>query len=171
MWDKFGEFDSAEELNRAAAAQKAEGDREALIMLAEENGIDRDDAEDYLDGAVNELATPLMAALGKLKVEAEELELEGMMMEWLNCITEQCRKDKQMQAAVREKEKSLRNCIAAVIQYSFKNKKQVSDKIMKYVKIEKNGRMEPYRGPLYIGYPTQAKAKELIREYYLGDRA
>ena len=40
MWDKFGEFDSAEELNRAAAAQKAEGDREALIMLAEENGID-----------------------------------------------------------------------------------------------------------------------------------
>ena len=45
MWDKFGEFDSAEELNRAAAAQKAEGDREALIMLAEENGIDRDDAE------------------------------------------------------------------------------------------------------------------------------
>ena len=49
----------------AAAAQKAEGDREALIMLAEENGIDRDDAQDYLDGAVDELATPLMAAVGE----------------------------------------------------------------------------------------------------------
>ena len=32
---------------------------------------------------------------------------------------------------------------------------------MKHVKIKKNGKMEPYRGPLYIGYPTQAKAKEL----------
>ena len=78
MWDKFGEFDSAEELNRAAAAQKAEGDREVLIMLAEENGIDRDDAEDYLDGAVDELATPLMAAVGKLQVEAAALELGRM---------------------------------------------------------------------------------------------
>lgn len=171
MWDKFGEFDSAEELNRAAAAQKAEGDRKALIMLAEENGIDRDDAEDYLDGAVDELVTPLMAALGKLKVEAKELELEGMMMEWLNYITELCRKDERMQAAVREKGKSLRDCVVFVIQYSFENKRQVSDKIMKHVKIKKNGKMEPYRGPLYIGYPTQAKAKELIREYYLGGQA
>ena len=80
MWDKFGEFDSAEELNRAAAAQKAEGDREALIMLAEENGIDRDDAEDYLDGAVDELATPLMAAVGKLQVEAAALGLGGALV-------------------------------------------------------------------------------------------
>lgn len=41
MFDKFGEFDSAEELNRAAAAQKAEGDLEALIALAVGNGIDK----------------------------------------------------------------------------------------------------------------------------------
>ena len=33
MWDKFGEFDSVEELNRAAAGQKEEGDEEALIAL------------------------------------------------------------------------------------------------------------------------------------------
>ena len=42
MFDKFGEFDSCEELNRAAAAQFKEGDDEALIALAEENGIDRE---------------------------------------------------------------------------------------------------------------------------------
>ena len=92
MWDKFGEFDSAEELNRAAAAQKAEGDREALIMLAEENGIDRDDAEDYLDGAVDELVTPLMAAVGKLQIEAADLELRGILKDWEDCILELCRK-------------------------------------------------------------------------------
>ena len=33
MFDKFGEFDSAEEINRAAAAQKAEGDDEAVMEL------------------------------------------------------------------------------------------------------------------------------------------
>ena len=38
MWDKFGEFDSVEELNRAAAGQKEEGEEEALIALAVENG-------------------------------------------------------------------------------------------------------------------------------------
>ena len=31
MFDKFGEFDSVEELNRAAAAQKAEGDEQVDV--------------------------------------------------------------------------------------------------------------------------------------------
>ena len=35
MFDKFGIFDSAEELNRAAAAQLSEGDTEALFALAQ----------------------------------------------------------------------------------------------------------------------------------------
>ena len=33
MFDKFGEFDSAEELNRAAAAQRDEGDEEEGGMV------------------------------------------------------------------------------------------------------------------------------------------
>ena len=44
MFDKFGEFDSAEEINRAAAAQLAEGDTEAVMAIALENGLDKDDA-------------------------------------------------------------------------------------------------------------------------------
>lgn len=62
MVHKFGVFNTVEELNLAAAAQKAEGDTEALYALAAENGIAREDAEDYLDGVAEELATPLMAA-------------------------------------------------------------------------------------------------------------
>ena len=62
MFDKFGEFDSAEEINEAAAAQLEEGDIEAVYAIARENGIDREDAEDFIDGAVPELANPLMAA-------------------------------------------------------------------------------------------------------------
>ena len=32
MFEKFGEFDSAEEINRAAEAQKREGDTEACLL-------------------------------------------------------------------------------------------------------------------------------------------
>lgn len=49
MEKKFGIFNTVEELNRAAAAQKAEGDLEALIGLATENGLEKEDAEDYMD--------------------------------------------------------------------------------------------------------------------------
>lgn len=48
MFDKFGEFDSADEMNRAAAAQRKEGDNEAILAIAEENGIDREDAMDFM---------------------------------------------------------------------------------------------------------------------------
>lgn len=64
MFDKFGEFDSAEEINKAAAGL----DETELKKLAEENGLDEDDAMDYCGGLIKELATPMTAALGKLKV-------------------------------------------------------------------------------------------------------
>ena len=43
MFDKFGEFDSYEEINRAAKAQLEEGDLEAIRTIAEENGLDPED--------------------------------------------------------------------------------------------------------------------------------
>ena len=73
MFDKFGEFDSADEMNRAAAAQRKEGDNEAILAIAEENGIDKEDAMDFIDGCVAAFVTPLMAAYGKLDIEAKEL--------------------------------------------------------------------------------------------------
>jgi hypothetical protein len=73
MFDTFGEFDSAEELNAAAAGQKAEGDTGALKELAEENGIDEDDVQDYMDGVTDSLCTPLTAAYGKFAVETAVL--------------------------------------------------------------------------------------------------
>ena len=115
LFEKFGEFDSAEELNRAAAAQLAEGDIDAIYGIAEENGIDREDAEDYIDGAAPELCTPIMAALGKLKVEAAELEPQEIMEDWLTYIRIQCAEHPETAEAVRKKEKSLRGCIAKLL--------------------------------------------------------
>ena len=69
MFDKFGEFNSVEELNEAAAGFKREGDLESLKELAIENGLDEDDAQDYIDGLSDELATLPVAAFGKLDME------------------------------------------------------------------------------------------------------
>lgn len=73
MFDKFGEFDSVEELNKAAKGFKDEGDFNSIYALAEENGIDKEDAEDYVAGDVEELATPAMATMGRLEVEKREI--------------------------------------------------------------------------------------------------
>ena len=100
MWDKFGEFDSVEELNRAAAGQKEEGDEEALIAMAVENGLTKEDALDYMDGVVEELASPLMAAQGKIKIESAELKPKEIMEDWVQYILIRITEDPEMQKAV-----------------------------------------------------------------------
>ena len=81
LFEKFGEFDSVEELNRAAAGQLDQGDIEALKLLAKENGIEEDDVEDYIDGCVDELATLQMAAYGRIAVEEEQVQKDCSDME------------------------------------------------------------------------------------------
>lgn len=73
MYDKFGEFDSAEELNQAAAGLLSEGDITSLKELGLENGIDEADVEDYIDGCADEFATVSMAAFGKLAAEEKSI--------------------------------------------------------------------------------------------------
>ena len=161
LFEKFGEFDSAEELNRAAAAQLAEGDIDAIYGIAEENGIDREDAEDYIDGAAPELCTPIMAALGKLKVEAAELEPQEIMEDWLTYIRIQCAEHPETAEAVRKKEKRLRGCIAKLLVWSFKNAKDVDEKIVKAAGIKQGY-------PVKLGIPGMARARRIITEYYTG---
>ena len=72
MFDKFGEFDSCEELNMAAEGLKTKGDIENLHKLAEENGLDIEDTDDYIDGVTTELTTPAIAASGKIRLEIAE---------------------------------------------------------------------------------------------------
>ena len=72
MFDKFGEFDSVEEINKAAAGFKTEGDIKSLYELAEENGIDKEDVQDYIDGD-GEFATAALAASGRIDIEEKSL--------------------------------------------------------------------------------------------------
>lgn len=159
MFDKFGEFDSAEEINRAAAAQLKESDFEAIYTIAEENGIDREEAEDYIDGMAEELCTPLMAAHGKLNVESKELQPYEIMEDWVQYIKARCMEDERMAAAVRKKGKNLKGCIAALLTWSMKNAKPVDKDILKACNITYN---------VTLGIPGMGKAKQIITDYYLG---
>ncbi len=72
MFEIFGEFDSVEELNRAAEGLLNEGDTESLLQLAEENGLDPEDADDYIHGGSGQLASLFMAACGRIAVDEKE---------------------------------------------------------------------------------------------------
>ena len=74
MFKRFGPL-TYEELNKTAEGLKMEGDIESLILLAEENGLEKEDAEDYADEVVDTFTTPVEAAIGKIKVESEYLNL------------------------------------------------------------------------------------------------
>lgn len=168
MFDKFGEFDSAEELNRAAEAQYKEGDEDAIYAIAEENGIDKEDADDFMDGIIRTLATVRTAAIGKLKVEAADLELKGIAEDWKDILVEECMENKELCIAVRRKDKALKHCMAQLIRFAFEKKVQISDKIVSVTKVTHNGKEETLRGPLYLGIPSKADTKKIIRKYYLG---
>lgn len=50
MFERFGEFGSAEEINETAVNLRKEGDMENIKVLAKENGIDEENAEVFIDG-------------------------------------------------------------------------------------------------------------------------
>lgn len=160
MFDRFGEFDSVEELNAAAEGQKEEGDMEALKALAVENGLDPEDAEDYMNGTWSQLANPRTAALGKLKVEAEHVKCAEIMGDWLDYIKDQCIEREEMQRAVRKKGKSLKGCIAEILKWSFAHQIPVDSHIASVAGVKANR--------VTIGIPGMATVKKIITKYYLG---
>lgn len=164
MFDKFGEFDSCEEINRAAAAQKEQGDEEALILLAEENGIDREDAEDYYDGALDVLATPAMAAIGKLAVESKDLNLGGVLLDWMDELRTMCIEDEAFARAVRRKGKDLAGYIAALAEVGYKSRVVIDRRI-----VDKTDRIKKILGnhEFAIGIPDKRNRRGMARIYYL----
>lgn len=158
LFEKFGEFDSAEEINRAVAAQLEEGDTEAIFVIAKENGIDQEDARDFVDGYIKELVNPLQAAMGKLSVEEKDLQLEGLTEVWKTYVLQLCTEDEAVCKAVRKKGKSLEQCLGKLLKLSFGIKKKLDNRIVKAAGL---------KPPIYLGIPTEAEAKKAIKEYYL----
>ena len=157
MFERFGEFDSAEEINLTAEGLKTEGDMESLLVLAED-GIDKEDAKDYWNGYTDTLTTPLGAALGKIDVECKDLKPKQIMTDWVDYIRSQCMEHDDMQAAVRKKGKSIKGCIGKLLEWSFNNQIPVDKDILKAAKVS--------AGRVTLGIPGMGEAKKIIKKYY-----
>lgn len=160
MFEKFGEFNSAEEINACAAGLKDERDEQSLYDLAEENGLAKEDAEDYLDDCVDELCNTSMAALGKLEVEEKAIGATHVMVDWVSYIKTQCIKDEQMARAVRMKGKTLVGCMGAILKEAYATRMDVPSEIVKAAGIG--------AGKVQLGMPGMARVNEIIKNYYLG---
>lgn len=167
MYEKFGEFDTPEEINQAAAAQRQQGDEEALRLLARENGIDEEDAEDYYDGAMDTLVNPVTAAIGKLTVEADDLKLGGVLLDWVAELRVMCMESEDFARAVRRKGKDLAGYIALTAEEGYKNRTMVDRCIVNRTKQIKQivGNHE-----FAIGIPDKLTRRHLAEQYYLGKK-
>lgn len=157
MFDKFGNFNSWEELNKAAAGQKEEGDTKALMELAEENGICKEDVADYLDGTITELCTPLTAAIGKIEIETANLKPKGIMKDWIDYVTKLCSDNHEITLAVRKNDKSLKGCIGQLLKWGHDNMQEIDSDIKKAA---------GFTGNVKLGIPGVLEARKIIKAYY-----
>lgn len=176
MFEKYGEFDSAEEINAKAAELKQTGDKQALIDLALENGLDKELAEEYWDRDENGIEVEDImsddfccaeeAALGKIMIERKKLgitrEFEILADELETEIIEDARKKGPLAAGVRRKGKSLAEYLAKVIDKGYKDAitppKEILDKVTAVPK--------QYLQHLKTGMPNKAERKAIMAEYF-----
>lgn len=155
---KDNEINSVEDLNCMAAELKNAGDKNSLLKLAEQYGMDKEDVEDYLDDVVTEFATPLMAAVGKLKYESAVLGLRGLVKDWAECVEQMCMEDEELCRAVLKSDRKLVACMGSALKYAFENKAKLNDDIVKAAKLDP---------PIYLGVPGKTELKKLVIEYYM----
>lgn len=160
MFDKFGEMNSAAEINELAENLFNEGDVESIKTMAKENGIDKEYVEMYLSGDIPVLCDAMTAALGKIDVEVADLKPKEIMEDWVEYLRGQCMENELLAFNVRRKGKSLKGCIAALLSWSFKNQQTVDKDIIKAAGVS--------AGKVTLGIPGMARAKEIITDYYMG---
>lgn len=159
MFEKFGEFDSADEINKKAQELLKKNDEENLKVLAKENGIGEEMVALLISGVVRQLCDDELAAFGKIEMEVEDLKAEEIMFDWAEYIKGCIVKEPAMASAVRRKGKSLKGCISELLKWSFKNAKQVDKEICKLANVPEK---------VTLGIPGMGRAKQIIRGYYLG---
>ena len=159
MFDKFGKM-NYDELIRTAKAEKEEGDEEALIALAQENGLTREDAEDYIDDITEVLCTPREAAAARIEMEAHELNAGGIWEEWKGFALELCMEDEDLCHGVCRKDRSLTGLFGKLLKLGFDSKQQVDKRICREAGLNDN---------VYTGIPTRQQVIETICNYYNRD--
>lgn len=159
LYEKFGELNSAQEINELAENLFNENDIESLKELAKENGLS-DMVKLYLEGELPDLCDSLSAAIGKIEVEAAELKPREIMEDWVEYLRGQCLENEILAFQVRKKGKTLKGCIAALLKWSFGHQIPIEKEILKEAGVS--------AGRVTLGIPGMAQAKKIITEYYMG---
>lgn len=164
-------FKTVKELNDKAAELKSTGDLSELVKLAVENGLEKEDAEDYMESDDQEdcLCNATMAAIGKLNMEEQDLHLESQMKDWKDFIVQMLTDypvdhadgDRDTLAnAVFNPEKKLLDVLAAGLRLSSENRIEVDKRIIQAARLPESA--------AFIGMCGRDDLKRIILDYYLG---
>ncbi len=156
LFPVYGEFDSYEEINQAAAGLLKEGDLDGLRALAGENGLE-EEAEWYISGDTEVLCDPVSAALGKLKVE-KEYEGNMLLSDIADYLASEC-DDFEFAMNIRKKGKRTREALERIVAEVNNDEHKVSG--LKGMEKYPNG---------YCVACGPMKAFRIIKEYYKGGR-
>ncbi len=164
-------FKTVKELNIVAAVMKIDRNLIGLIELAEKYGLEKEDAEDYMDSDEPEdcLCNATMAAIAKLKLEEQDLHLESQLKDWKDFIVQMLTdypvdhdgEDRDTLAnAVFNPDKKLLDVLAAGLKLSSENRIEVDKRIIKAARLPESA--------AFIGMCGRDDLKKIILDYYLG---
>lgn len=180
LFEKFGEFDSASEINRKAEELFASGDVDGLRTLACENGIPDDYIDMYIGMDTDQLCDDLTAAVGKIDMEMDEIQMAEILIDWADYIKAQCMEDELFCRQVRRRGKSLEDCIAKIAIWSLINAKPLPERILRAMEkagkehsdeLKKAGIERRWIQYTKTGAPGSARTRQIIREYYMGGKS
>lgn len=148
---------STQEFNEKAKELKEARDTQGLQELAEKYGIEKEDLEDYLDGAAKNLATPLILALAAIEEAKKELDTKGVIADWLGVLASMAAGSEELADAITFDDKKIKDLLGEILKQAFETKIKVHDDIAKAAGI---------RTPLYMGIPGTGDIKKIIGEFY-----
>lgn len=148
---------STQEFNDKAKELKEVGDTQGLQELAKKYGIEKEDLEDYLDGAAKNLATPLILALAAIEEAKKTLDTKGVIADWLGVLASMAAESEELADAITFDGKKIKDLLGKILKQAFETKIKVHDDIAKAAGI---------RTPLYMGIPGTGDIKKTIGEYY-----
>lgn len=154
------EFKSTKELNEAAVAFRAAGDKESLEDIAKTYHIDEEDLIDFMDGG-EELATPLQLALATIEDAKAILNTKGVLADWMGTLETMAATSEELAEKITfsslEPWNQIKDLLGKILKEAFDSKVQVDDRIAKAAGL---------RTPLYLGIPGNKEIKKLIEEFY-----
>lgn len=173
MFETYGNFDSAEEINAKAEELFNAGDTDGIMELARENGLPEEYAEMYIGGEMPAICDAQAAADGKINLEADALGAEGIMEDWVTYIRDMAFDSEEMARGVRRRDKSLVEAFGRLAAHAMTHAETLPPEVIEAMgkavtdeQLKKLGVQRQWLKYTKFGVPSMRTAKEIIRAYY-----